>query len=157
MLLPSFLPSDLFLQIFPLLLYLMTCDQLDGMVKTELAPYVICVVVDLARESCTTSYEQPVNDDLWKQCCGWGIAAQKDPHTLPRLKSLPAGLWFPHAKTSGWRPICCLPGARFLLLCSYSMAVWPRKDRLGEREGKVLALMNFECVEDDLLEHLKDL
>ena len=26
-----------------------------------------------------------------------------------------------------------------------------------EKEGKVLALMNFECVEDDLLEHLKDL
>lgn len=39
----------------------------------------------------------PVNKDVWKQCSDWGIAAHKDPHTLPRLKSLPAGLWFPHA------------------------------------------------------------
>lgn len=37
--------------------------------------------------------------------------------------------------------------------------VWP-SDHDGtdsERKGgKVLALMNFECAEDDLLEHLKD-
>lgn len=55
----------------------MKCDRLDGLVKTELAPYVICVVVDLARQSCTASYEQPVNEDVWKQCCDWGIAAQE--------------------------------------------------------------------------------
>lgn len=71
------LPYDLLSQIFPLLSYLMKCDRLDGLVKTELAPYVICVVVDLARESCTASSEQPVNEDVWKQCCDWGIAASK--------------------------------------------------------------------------------
>lgn len=71
---------------------------LDGLVKTELAPYVICVVVDRAQQSRTASYKQPVTEDVWEQCCDWGIAAQKDPHTLPRLKPLPAGLWFPHAK-----------------------------------------------------------
>lgn len=31
------------------------------------------------------------------------------------------------------------------------------QDRFGKKEGKVLALMNFKCVEDDLVEHLKDL
>lgn len=30
-------------------------------------------------------------------------------------------------------------------------------DRFEKKEGKVLALMNFEWVEDDLLEHLKDM
>lgn len=30
-------------------------------------------------------------------------------------------------------------------------------DRLREKKGKVRALMNFECAEDDLLEHLKEL
>lgn len=45
------------------------------------------------------SYESPVNEEVWKDRCAWGIAARKDPHTLPRLKSLPASLWFPHAKS----------------------------------------------------------
>lgn len=58
------LPHDLPSQIFPFLFFLMKCDRLHGLVKTELAPYVICVVVDLARESCTASYEQPVNEDV---------------------------------------------------------------------------------------------
>lgn len=31
------------------------------------------------------------------------------------------------------------------------------QDWFGKEEGKVLALMNFEWVEDDLLEHLKDM
>lgn len=57
--------------------------------------------------------------------CEWGCVKagiwlrnrrlRRDPHTSPRLKSLPARLWFPHAKTSGWTPMCCSPEAQLLL------------------------------------------
>lgn len=151
------LSYDLLSQIFPLLLYLMECDRLDRLVETELVPYVICVVVDLAQESCTASSEQPVNEDVWKQCCDWGIAAQKDPHTLPRLKSLPAGPLISTCKNLR------LKTNMFLRWSTVSTAafMWygslTTQDQFRKKEGKVLALMNFECVEDDLLEHLKDL
>lgn len=53
--------------------------------------------------------------------------------------------------------MCCSPGAQFLLSVFMWFDCLTMQGRLGKTEGKVLALMNFECVEDDLLEHLKGL
>lgn len=43
----------------------------------------------------------------------------------------------------------------------YAASMWcgcmTSSGRLRKKEGRVLSLMNFQCVEDDLLEHLKDL
>lgn len=54
----------------------MKCDRLDGLVKSELAPYVLCVVIDLAQEK----LHSVLKEDVWKQRSDGGIAAQKDPH-----------------------------------------------------------------------------
>lgn len=133
---------------------MMKCDRLDGPVKTELAPYVICVVVDLARESCTASYEPPVNEDVWKQCCDWGIVAQKGtPTHCPDWSHYQWAFDF-HMQNLRLKTNMFLPWS------TVSIAVFMcgmAADSERKREGKVLALMNFECVEGDLLEHLKDL
>ena len=44
---------------------------------------------------------------------------------------------------------CCVGAVR---LCDHEKGAFQRG-----KEGKVRALMNFECAGDDLLEHLKDL
>lgn len=75
-------------------------------------------------------------------------------HTRSRLKSLTAGpSFFFHMQ----KPETDMPpppaGVQFLLWCDCVTSAC----RLRTNGGRARSLMNFQCVEDDLLEHLKDL
>lgn len=132
----------------------MKCNWLDGLVKTELAPYVICVVVDLAWKRCTASFEQPVNEDVWKQGSDWGIAAQKeDPHHIFQTEVIKSCSLISARGTFGLKTNMFLPWRTF----SSGEIVWPPQTDSERKRAKVLSLMNFKCVQDDLLERLKDL
>lgn len=118
---------------------------------------VVCVVADLAWESCV----------LWmRMCegCDWGIAAPKKkkkrrgaPHIAHTEVISSRALISTCKKTSGEHQR--VPPLEYGF-CRRVHVVPPPSgpiQRERGREGKVLALMNSECAEDDLLEHLKDL
>lgn len=88
----------------------------------ELAPHVVCVVADRAGSSLAVSYELPVKEHVWKHRYGWGTAAQLDPHAWPRLKSLPASLWFLHAKNFRLKTDVLLPRSTVSANCVH--VVW---------------------------------
>lgn len=93
----------------------MKCDWLGRLVKTELTPYVSCVVGEPAWEICTATSEQPVNENVWRHR---GVE-EKD-----QTEVIKGGLLISACRTSGWGPVCSCPGVQ-LLLCSCDTLVWP--------------------------------
>lgn len=129
----------------------MKCDRPD---ETELAPYVICAVGDLAWKRCTASSEQPVNQDVWTRGSDRGIAAQKkDPRHIFQTEVIKSGTLISVCGTFRLKTNMFRTWRTF----SSGAVVRPPQTDSERKRAKMLLLINFKCVGCDLLWRLEDL